>query len=238
MTTQNESTNGKVFAIGFNKSASTSLHHLFESLGRRSYHGPKWRNHRDRAFLDRYDSFSDGIPRDLAELDRLFPGSKFILNVRDLRGWIFSRLAHIERTRRSRPGYRTSAKWDTTEAAVRQWILERNEYHLFVLAFFSERPADLLVVNFIRDAAAANHIGRFLGHHQDRERPRRNVNPDKRRPPEHVELLQSAARALAIPEHELDYDLYCPSLEPEQTRAQFPPDTGLFPEHQTPTGDG
>lgn len=222
----------KVFVIGFNKSASSSLHVLFESLGRPSYHGVKWRNHDDLKFLREYDCFSDGRPRDLSELDRLFPGSKFILNVRDLQGWVYSRLSHIERGKEqgkaAKRVYKPSTKWDTTEDAISSWIRERNNYHLFVLSYFSDRPDDLLIVNFVRDEFAATKVCEFLGYRGEYQRPQKNVNPSKERSPKHVEMLNTCLVALGIPDQELSYDIYCPSLEDKATQAQFPPDSNML----------
>ena len=71
--------------------------------------------------LKAYDCFSDGIPQDLAKLDRTFQGSKFVLQVRDLESWVYSRLAHIERKKES-GHYRVGLDWDTTDYAVTAWI--------------------------------------------------------------------------------------------------------------------
>ena len=220
--------NRKVFVIGFNKSASSSLHFLFESLGRPSYHGVAWRNLDDLKLLQKYDCFSDDIPRDLSELDRLFPSSKFILNVRDLRSWIYSRLAHIERNKKSNSKYKTHPTWDTTEEAIKVWIKTRNEYHLSVLSYFAGRPADILVVNFIRDELAAVKVCRFLGYKGERERPRKNVNPRKDTPKEHKEMLQHCIAELGISENDLNYDIYCPSIESEATQSRFPADSSML----------
>ncbi len=203
--------NKKVFAVGFNKTGTSSLHALFESLGLPSYHGVKWRGCDDRTLLRSYDCFSDGIPQDLAKLDRMFPGSKFILQVRDLDSWIYSRLAHIERLKETNT-FIGGPEWDVTEYAITAWIKNRNEHHLFVLSYFSKRRSDILIVNFIRDSSASTEICNFLGYEGEYERPRRNVNPDKEYPLKHIEMLRRCVVELAIPEHELKYDLYCPSL--------------------------
>ena len=55
----------KVFAVGFNKTGTTSLDALFKSLGLTAYHGVKWRTCDDLELLRSYDCFSDGIPKDL-----------------------------------------------------------------------------------------------------------------------------------------------------------------------------
>ncbi|OOZ40407.1 hypothetical protein BOW53_08020 [Solemya pervernicosa gill symbiont] len=223
--------NKKVFAIGFNKSASTSLHTLFESLGHPSYHGNKWRDHNNQSVLKKYDCFSDDIPIDMVALDQLFPKSKFILNVRDLESWIYSRLAHIEHRKRTRQNYHTGPKWDTSKEAIKSWIEQRNDYHLFVLSYFSDRPADLLVVNFVRDQSAATKVCQFLGYKGEYRRPMENINPNSERPQHHRELLQRSIREMEINEIELTYDLYCPSIE--RGASPFPPDSRELKVDQT-----
>lgn len=222
----------KVFAVGFNKTGTTSLHTLFESLGHSSYHGIQWRSCDDLALLRSYDCFSDGIPRDLAKLDRLFPGSKFILQVRDLESWIYSRLAHIERSKETNT-YHDEPEWDTTEYAIKAWIRERNAHHLFVLSYFSERPSDIIVVNFIRDESVATKIGRFLGYNGRHQRPKANVNPGKERPLKHTEMLRRCIVELGIPDHELQYDIYCPSLARSEAQFGFPADTSMIEMNQS-----
>jgi hypothetical protein len=218
--------NQKVFVIGFNKTASTSLHYLFMSLKLKSYHGPKWRKHNDIELLQKYDCFSDGTPRDLAELDRSFPGSRYILNVRDLEGWIYSRLAHIER--RKEKGIPTrSPTWDNTEYAIKHWIQTRNNYHLFVLSYFSNRPEDILVVNFIRDDAASKKVCQFLGYEGNHQREKRNVNPTKERPQKHVDMFNRCIAELELPKQELSFDIYCPSLVRSEELLQHLPDSAM-----------
>lgn len=217
----------KVFAIGFNKSGTTSLHALFKSFGLVSHHGTRWRDCNDLALLRSYDCFSDDTPRDLAKLDRLFPGSRFILQVRELDSWVYSRLAHIER-RKKLGQYKPNPLWDTTEYSIRQWIMRRNAYHLFVLSYFSGRPADLLVVNFIRDDLAAAKIGAFLGYERAAEKPAKNANPHKDYPPEQQRLLRSSALTLSLSDKELRYDLLCPSLLNGKQLGRFPVDTRML----------
>lgn len=214
----------KVFAIGFNKSGTTSLHALFESLGLVSHHGTRWRECDDLTLLRSYDCFSDDIPEDLPKLDQLFPGSRFILQVRDLDTWVYSRLAHIERRKQSGQ-HRPNPRWDTTDESVRYWIHKRNEYHRFVLSYFAERPDDLLIVNFIRDPEAATKICAFLGYDRVVERPTKNANPDKTQPREYLEMFERCIARLGIPKHEVHNDILCPSLLPKTNAATFPVDT-------------
>jgi hypothetical protein len=216
----------KVFAIGFNKTGTSSLHALFESLGLPSYHGVRWRGCDDVRLLRLYECFSDGIPLDFAKLDRVFPRSKFILQVRDLDSWIYSRLAHIER-QKVRKVHRATPLWDNTEYSVKHWIRQRNAHHASVVSYFAGRPSDLLIVNFIRDASAATKICRFLGYEGTRDRPRKNVNPAREYPENHVAMLMSCIGELGIPRSELGYDILCPSLLSDEMRDTLPVDTGM-----------
>lgn len=217
----------KVFAIGFNKCATTSLHSLFSSLGLPSHHGVEWRGCDNLNLLNKYDCFSDGIPKDLAKLDTLFPGSKFILQVRDLESWVYSRLAHIERSKARGP-YETDPEWDNTEQAINFWIQQRNDYHLFVLSYFAQRPSDLIVVNFIKDPLAGTKVANFLGYAGNYQRPKENVKPDKRVPPNHIKMLKRCAEELRIPSEEMKCDIYCPSLADNHAAEKYPADTGLL----------
>ena len=215
----------KVFAIGFNKSGTSSLHALFLTLGLPSYHGKKWGNCEDLNLLRTYDCFSDDFPGNLQKLDHLFPNSKYILHVRDLGGWIYSRLAHIDREKRKHPQKVFHPRWDATEHAVKVWIKERNIHHQFVLSYFSNRPADLLTINYIKDVNAATKICRFLGYRGRYERPKRNVNPAKKRPVGHTDMLRKCLVALNIPENDLTYDIFCPSIMENDSANKFPVDT-------------
>ena len=214
----------KVFAIGFNKCATTSLDALFTTLGLASYHGIRWRSCNNIWLLRTFDCFSDGIPMDLPKLDTSFPGAKYILQVRDLESWVYSRLAHIERSK-TQGLYRPSLDWDTTNYAVRSWILQRNRHHLFIQKYFADRPNDLLIVNFIRDPTAGTRVANFLDFRGTFDRPENNVNPAKSVPSSHVNLLSACAAELHIPVDELQYDIYCPSLLASETDSWFPADT-------------
>ncbi len=214
-------TTSKVFAIGFNKSATTSLHTLFQSLGLTSYHGGEWRDCEDMSLLNNFDCFSDGYPKNHNKLDALFPGSKFILQVRDLKSWVYSRLAHIRRVKALNT-YKGSAIWDETEHAVKFWIQQRNDYHLEVMSYFENRPADFLIVNVTKDQRSAQKIVDFLGFTGNYTMPYANANPGKEVPEKDRVLFGHCLQALGIAEHEQTYDIYCPSL----VNSLFPSDSG------------
>lgn len=78
----------KYFIIGFNKTATTTMHELFLLNGIKSQHDNNWD-------LDNYDAFSDN--KDLSiyiELSIKYPDAMFILNIRSIKEWILSRVNH------------------------------------------------------------------------------------------------------------------------------------------------
>lgn len=222
----------KVFVVGFNKTGTSSIHALFEQLGLRSLHHPSWSRDPRAPELDTFDCFSDGTPADVRPFDTRFPGARFILQVRELDRWVYSRLAHIQRERDqgTLPAER-SPYWADDPRGVRAWLRRRGRHHLNVLHYFARRPGDLLVVNFVRDPDAAARVARFLGFDAEPDRPYRNVNPSRVVPPEHRDLFHHSCEQLGIPEDERGYDIYCPSQLRGGTVLAMPPDTGVFSGH-------
>lgn len=214
----------KVFAIGFNKTGTTSLHDIFQDLGYHSYHGKAWRDTGRKMIFHHYDAFTDGPPDDFRRLDRDFVGSKFILQTRDMDEWIDSRLEHIRRLPhlRGRP-----ADWVVSEAAICSWVRERNRYHSDVMQYFRPRPQDLLVVNYIRDPDSAARVCAFLGRPGFGQKKHSNANPNagSGKVLKNADMITRALTSLAIPSSEWKSDLLCPSLLPEQARGQWPADT-------------
>lgn len=219
----------KVFAVGFNKTGTTSLHYLFKSLGLRSYHGLEWRSCNNYELLSSYDCFSDGIPKDLAKLDSSFPGSKFILQVRELDNWVYSRLAHIERNKRLGRFKAGNPKWDNTEHAIKSWIKKRNEHHKYVLSYFKNRKSDLLVINYIRDKDVVNKIIQFLGFSGNIDhKPQENVNLKGTIPNTHKAMLANCVKELQIIDTDLKRDILCHSLLKPADRIFYPADTNIL----------
>ena len=104
----------RVFCIGLNKTATSSLHAAFLILGYRSlhksyiaqkkFHKAIMKNKKLLHYMQDYDVFSD-YPyfRYFKELDMQYPGSKFILNTRDREQWVQSRIAHDTRWNKKYP---------------------------------------------------------------------------------------------------------------------------------------
>ena len=150
----------KVFGIGFHKTGTTSLARALEQLGYRVT-GPDFTTDPDihEHLLDKamarareFDAFQDNPwPILFKEMDVAFPGSKFILTVRDPQSWMRSAVAFFgtEKTEmrkliygRGNP-YRNEARY-----------LERyNRHYEEVTRYFAARPDDLLVFDLIKHAA-------------------------------------------------------------------------------------
>ena len=89
----------KIFGIGMPKTGTTSLHRALVELGFEALdfpHDPatvaelRAGNYR-LSILEQVDALTDTpIPAVFAQLDREYPGSKFILTVRDMDSWLES----------------------------------------------------------------------------------------------------------------------------------------------------
>jgi len=166
----------KVFVIGLQKTGTTSLGAAIESLG---YHlGGGFRLNHPRgvplplpitqaklaaaaqSFALRADAFEDNPwPIVFREMDRAFPGSKFILTRRDPGTWIDSMVRHFGAETSS---LRTFVFGAGAPAGNETAYVCRYQRHIDeVLAYFAQRPKDLLVIN-LEDADWAELCG-FLG---------------------------------------------------------------------------
>lgn len=150
---------GKVFGIGLNKTGTSSLHSALLQLGLRSFHYGSTRSdervkraiREGRPLLvhigEDFDAYLDisEVVRNFAIADRDYPGSKFILTVRDIDEWVDSRRRHVERNQK----LRDRGEYDGAflEVEPDRWIAQREEHHARVRSYFAERSADLLVMD-------------------------------------------------------------------------------------------
>ncbi|MGD1983774.1 MAG: sulfotransferase [Chromatiaceae bacterium] len=151
----------KIFGIGLAKTGTTSLNDAFAILGIASIGCPA-----DIASIRRFDAATDGIVADqFEELDRVFPGSKFVYTVRDVEDWLDSYTryrgwklpaskAHTEKVERL---YGTTG---TDRSALRE-SHERHDRH--VREYFRDRPEDLLIMNICDGGADWPSLCGFLG---------------------------------------------------------------------------
>lgn len=187
----------KIFCVGRNKTGTTSVHKIFQQLDipvgaqrEAELLAPDWgigRFDRIEKYV-RYGgvAFQDvpfSLPGTYREMDKRFPGSKFILTVRDSADVWYSSLVRFQSklfgnnclpTKEDLQNATYVQKgwaWkmnrflhDTTEddlyneEALKQSYLKHNAD---VKAYFSDRPEQLLVIN-LKEADAARKISVFL----------------------------------------------------------------------------
>ena len=163
----------KIFCIGLNKTGTMSLDKALRVLGFRSLHlgGPEVPREIRRALEDGrglvdslgdYDAFSDiwRLSEQFELLDRQYPGSKFILTIRDLDDWLDSRRRHVERNVRNKAAGLYGGGFLTVD--LEEWTQQYHEHHARVLEYFADRPDDLLVMR-IADGDGYELLCPFLG---------------------------------------------------------------------------
>ncbi len=143
-----------MFAIGLNKTGTTSLHEALRTLGYRSCHwlGDEF-SETTSALIDaggplQFEAYTDvaSIVERYHELDRRFPSAAFILTVRNLDDWLASRARHVglNRAENAASG-RVRHTWTVVDPAA--WRTERIMHHEAVLRYFKDKPDKLLVMD-------------------------------------------------------------------------------------------
>lgn len=146
----------KVLGIGLSKTGTHSLTRALELLGYRAIHYPSpalMIEGRYEEAIGLYDAATDiSVSAFYRELDRAYPGSRFILTVREPAGWLDS----VEDHRRRREHEDTTA---CPKAGVRELVygtrgFDRETFALAarrhtraVTEYFADRPDDLLVLD-------------------------------------------------------------------------------------------
>jgi hypothetical protein len=163
----------RIFGIGLHKTGTTSLHFAFRMLGISS--SGHWHNaHWAKAIwleitrcgwsytLEKHYALSDlPIPILFRQLDRCYPGSKFILTIRQEEKWLRSVRNHWDPEKN-----RFRHQWDTDPFTHKihkevygqkgfnpAVMLERYRRHnMEVTEYFRDRPGDLLVMDLDQGA--------------------------------------------------------------------------------------
>lgn len=161
----------KIFGIGLGKTGTTSLHFALELLGFRSAHASsvlsdvinhEAQNHRPllSTLEEQYDAFIDWpISHLYRQLDYRFPGSKFILTLRDPVARYRSAARHIQEDQ-SRRDRGLSYAW--THLVAEAPFKAEDEFHTSsVLSYFSNREKDLLVMR-ITEGTGWGELCNFL----------------------------------------------------------------------------
>lgn len=163
----------KVFCIGFQKTGTTSLHAALTTLGYRTAAvvGRDWsadllRQDGARLCIEtakEFDAAQDmPWPIFFRELDAAYPGSKFILTVRDAEDWFGSIANHFG----DRPDDMQAFIYGRDAAAPagnKQRYLEIYAQHeAAVRAHFANRPGDLLIMD-LQSGAGWPELCGFIG---------------------------------------------------------------------------
>jgi hypothetical protein len=156
----------RIFGVGLQKTATTSLHHALQILGFDSFHWGEgeapliWYEMASlnrSPTLEKYYALSDNpIPLLYEKLDKAYPGSKFILTIRDEVDWLGS----VKRLwdYRHNP---TRALWDvypfsntihtalygTKDFDALAMLRRYRQHNREIPYYFRDRPHDLLILN-------------------------------------------------------------------------------------------
>lgn len=147
----------RVFVIGLSRTGTTSLCQAAQLLGYLPAHNPNPDPffEGDFSIFDTFDAGGDiSVAAFYRELDEAYPGSRFVLSLREAEAWLSSVVIHFANLpRNSTMGTRGAlrervygAAWPTAEQ-----FLESYKRHITeVAAYFDGRPDDLLVMDVTR----------------------------------------------------------------------------------------
>lgn len=205
----------KVFGLGLNKTGTTSLGEALNVLGIRTIHYPfKKAIYRELtsgcyrlSILDDYDAIVDTPAAPYyPQLDAAWPGSKFILTVREPESWLRSIEAHWPVMRdwcRCDPQFGrftdfiSAVVYGTLEYNRDRFLYAYETHTRNVLHYFRGRPDDLLVLDVCR-GEGWERLCPFLGV-EPPEAPFPHSNPGQRRgnAREWIQKFEAAKRELA-----------------------------------------
>lgn len=162
----------RIFGIGLHKTATTSLHHAFETLGYDSWHWSSahaakaiWRETNNLSYsptLERYQALCDlPIPILYEQLDGAYPNSKFILTVRDEQQWLDAVERHFDPLRNKWvPGWNQdpfthrihNLLYGQRDFDPKVFLARYRQHNLEVNKYFRYRSEDLLTMHMDRGA--------------------------------------------------------------------------------------
>lgn len=163
----------KIFCIGLSKTGTTSLAGALTMLGYRTIDNMGASEYRsgdigclDIATIDANDAFTDTpIPSFYRQLDQHYPGSKFILTVRDIDPWLKSSKKQFNSRGAEQRNQATNQILEEIYGSpIFEEALFRSGYQHFIdqaKDYFSERPHDLLVIDITKGQTWAT-LCRFL----------------------------------------------------------------------------
>lgn len=150
----------KIFGIGLSKTGTSALGMALTILGEKAKHLPKFMYTEDGQFailpeeLEAHTALTDTpVARGYKDLDKQFPGSKFILTIRDSESWLRSCKFHFLPNKpfcNSSDFQRMRTELYGALSYDEQLFTEAYERHLHdVQSYFEGRENDLLVMNIV-----------------------------------------------------------------------------------------
>ena len=157
----------RIFGIGMHKTATTSLNQALAILGFKSGHwvNAHWairiyaemKSEGRSKTLEQYYALSDlPMPLVFKELDKAYPGSKFILTLRDEKSWLKSVRKHWDPVfNKFRNQWKTDPATNRLHKALygqknfdaEIFLARFRQHNAEVQEYFKDRPSDLLVLN-------------------------------------------------------------------------------------------
>jgi hypothetical protein len=161
----------KIIGIGFHKTGTSTLRAAMEILGY-SVLGPRT-DLADNIFAGNWEKvFSEVEGFDVLEdnpwaviykqLDKQYPGSKFIMTTRDEEKWIKSATNHFGGSSTRMREYIYGEGNGNPEGLSELYLNRFRQHHEEVRAYFKDRPDDLLVVSWAEEDGW-DKICHFLG---------------------------------------------------------------------------
>ena len=164
--------NEKIFAIGFNKTATTTIHQILLDYGFKAFHGKNYDT-------EQFDAFSDGSIDSISRYEEYhadFPGALFVLNIRPFHSWCLSRFKHgfVKACRQHGIDWRhldtkpqdlkkiieTAENWAWPPAVekVEKWGALRSQHHSAVLDYFSSKTSEAAFICFDIECPGWQHF--------------------------------------------------------------------------------
>ena len=168
----------KVFCIGLHKTGTTSLYNLARMYGYKATHSTDWHFNPDK--IEKFEFFCDGGSHfdnlgefDFEHLFYQYPDALFILQTRDTRKWVISKLKHIGWNEKTVIAPDDSSKIENNEwtykslLTIEKFLEHKNNYEKKVIDFFEKKaPARFLVLDITDKKIQLQEMARlvhFLG---------------------------------------------------------------------------
>jgi hypothetical protein len=176
----------RVFGVGFGRTGTTSLADALNELGIKTIHCLDYEQllleyrARDKCFcgerlfalLNNVPAIANGTGLPYREIDRRYPGSRFVLTVREATSWLRSKRHYAELELKEWSGLPATAQdskrllreqiYGSFEFDEEVWLASYRAHVAAVENYFRDRPDDLLVMN-IADGDGWEKLCPFIG---------------------------------------------------------------------------